>query len=399
MRRWRRLLLIASMTPLTQKRKTDMIMAILVLAVFWLAYSNGANDNFKGVATLYGSGTVSYRTALTWTTIATLAGSVLSILLAGSLAKSFTGKGLVPLELTQSGELLISVAAGGAITIMLATIVGMPTSTTHALTGALAGVALVVGHGHANLGRLWDSFFLPLLVSPFLALGFAAVLYPLFRRTRLRLGITRQTCVCIGDAAPQPVHLMQDGAALIAAPVGGGPSFTLASREQCIERYDGRVLGVSALALVNKTHALSGITVCFARAVNDTPKIAALLLAAGAAGVNWKLGLVAAAMAIGGLLNSRKVAETMSKRITDLNPGQGLTSNLVTAALVLGASRLGVPVSTTHVSCGAIFGIGMVSRTARWKTIAQILATWMTTLPMGAALGAAIYWTLTRMGS
>ena len=192
---------------------------------------------------------------------------------------------------------------------------------------------------------------------------------------------------------------MQDGAALIAAPVGGGPSFTLASREQCIERYDGRVLGVSALALVNKTHALSGITVCFARAVNDTPKIAALLLAAGAAGVNWKLGLVAAAMAIGGLLNSRKVAETMSKRITDLNPGQGLTSNLVTAALVLGASRLGMPVSTTHVSCGAIFGIGMVSRTARWKTIAQILATWMTTLPMGAALGAAIYWTLTRMGS
>ncbi len=80
-------------------------MAMLILAVYWLAYSNGANDNFKGVATLYGSGTVSYRTALTWTTIATLAGSVLSILLAGSLAKSFTGKGLVQDELTQSGEL------------------------------------------------------------------------------------------------------------------------------------------------------------------------------------------------------------------------------------------------------------------------------------------------------
>ena len=376
-----------------------MTFAVLILAVFWLAYSNGANDNFKGVATLYGSGTVSYRTALTWTTIATLAGSVLSILLAGSLAQSFTGKGLVPLELTQSGELLISVAAAGAITILLATFLGMPTSTTHALTGALAGVALVVGHGHANLGRLWESFLLPLLVSPFLALGFAAVLYPLFRSARLRLGITRQTCVCIGDAAPQPVYLMQDGAALVAAPVGGGPSFTLASREQCIERYDGHVLGISALGLVNITHSLSGIAVCFARAVNDTPKIAALLLAAGAAGLNWKLGLVAAAMAIGGLLNSRKVAETMSKRITDLNPGQGLTGNLVTAALVLGASRLGVPVSTTHVSCGAIFGIGMVSRTARWKTIALILATWMTTLPLGAALGAAIYWTLTRMGS
>ena len=119
--------------------KTDMIMTVLILAVFWLAYSNGANDNFKGVATLYGSGTVSYRTALTWTTIATFGGSLLSIVLAGSLAGSFTGKGLVPLELTQSGELLIAVAAAGAITILLATFLGMPTSTTHALTGALAG--------------------------------------------------------------------------------------------------------------------------------------------------------------------------------------------------------------------------------------------------------------------
>ena len=255
-----------------------MTSAVLILAVFWPAYSNGANDNFKGVATLYGSGTISYRKAVTWTTIATMAGSVLSILLAGSLAKSFSGKGLVPPELAQSGELLISVAAAGAGTILLATFLGMPTSTTHALTGALGGIALIVGYEEANLGELCGSFFLPLVVSPFLALG-------------------------------------------------------------------------------------------------------------------------AAAMAIGGLLNSRKVAETMGKRITDLNPGQGLLGNLVTVALVLGASRLGVPVSTTHVSCGAIFGIGMVSRTARWKTIAQILATWLTTLPIGAALGAVIYWTLTRTGS
>ena len=336
-----------------------MAFVVLITAVFWLAWSNGANDNFKGVATLYGCGAARFRTALSLATVATVAGSLLSIVLAGKLAAAFSGKGLVPADLVGQSSVLISIGLAGAITIQLATFLGMPTSTTHALTGALAGVALVVGHGHANLGRLWESFLLPLLVSPFLALGFAAVLYPLFRSARLRLGITRQTCVCIGDAAPQPVYLMHDGAALVAAPVGGGPSFTLASREQCIERYDGHVLGISALGLVNITHSLSGIAVCFARAVNDTPKIAALLLAAGAAGVSWKLGLVAGAMAIGGLLNSRKVAETMSKRITDLNPGQGLIGNLVTAALVLGASRMGVPVSTTHVSCCAIFGIGM----------------------------------------
>ena len=90
-------------------------------------------------------------------------------------------------------------------------------------------IALLVGHGHANLGKLWDSFFLPLLVSPFLAIAAAAVLYSLFHRVRRKLGVTRQTCICVGDAAPQPVRLMQDGSALIAAPLGGAPSFTIAS--------------------------------------------------------------------------------------------------------------------------------------------------------------------------
>jgi|CXWL01.1.fsa_nt_gi PiT family inorganic phosphate transporter len=375
-----------------------MTLIILLIAVFWLAYSNGANDNFKGVATLYGSGTVGYRTALTWATAATLAGSVLSILLAGSLAKAFSGKGLVPEELTRGSELLIAVATAGAVTILLATFLGMPTSTTHALTGALAGIALLVGQGPSNLGRLWDGFFLPLLVSPLLAIGGAMLLYPVLHRARRRLGVTRETCVCVGNAAPQSVRIVEQGSGLLAVPVEGGPSITIAARQECLERYDGRVLGISAPALVDGVHSLSALAVCFARAVNDTPKIAALLLASGAAFANWKLALVAAAMGVGGVLNSRKVAETMSKRITYLNTGQGLTGNLITAVLVLGASRLGVPVSTTHVSCGALFGIGITTRRARWKTVAQILVAWLTTLPMGAALGAGLFWLLTRMG-
>ncbi|RMF71859.1 MAG: inorganic phosphate transporter, partial [Planctomycetota bacterium] len=367
-------------------------LSILLVAVFWLAYSNGANDNFKGVATLYGSGAARYRTALTGATLATLAGSLVSITLAGSLAHAFTGKGLVPVELTRSGELLVAVAAAGATTILLATYLGMPTSTTHALTGALTGIALVTGFEHANLAALWSGFLLPLLVSPLLAIGGALAIYPLLHRCRIKLGLTRQTCVCVGDAPPQPVILSQRGSALLASPVGGGPGIVVGSHAECIERYGGRVAGVGVSEVVNGAHALSGMAVCFARALNDTPKIAALLLAAGAGASEsvGKLGLVAGAMALGGVLSARRVAETMSRRIAHLNPGQGLTGNLVTAALVLGASRLGLPVSTTHVSCGALFGIGAASRTARWKTIGQIALTWVTTLPLGAALAAAI---------
>ncbi len=82
----------------------------------------------------------------------------------------------------------------------------------------------------------------------------------------------------------------------------------------------------------------------------------------------------------------------MSKRITDLNPGQGLTANLVTALLVLFASPLGLPVSTTHVSCGSIFGIGLVNRTLQWKTVAQILMAWVTTLPLAAIISGLLFW-------
>ena len=81
----------------------------------------------------------------------------------------------------------------------------------------------------------------------------------------------------------------------------------------------------------------------------------------------------------------------MSRKITSMNPGQGFTANLVTAVLVGLASPLKLPVSTTHVSVGALFGVGVVNRTARVKTILVILLAWVTTLPLAAALSAGVY--------
>ncbi len=132
----------------------------------------------------------------------------------------------------------------------------------------------------------------------------------------------------------------------------------------------------------------------FARGLNDSPKIVALLLAADVAGAlhpNLSLTLIAGIMAIGGILNARKVAETMSKKITRMSPGQGFAANLVASVLVAFASRLGLPVSTTHVTVGSLFGIGVVNGTARAKTVLSILLAWVTTLPLGAALAALVY--------
>ena len=330
------------------------------------------------------------RLALSLATVATVAGSLLSIVLAGKLAAAFSGKGLVPADLVGQSSVLISIGLAGAITIQLATFLGMPTSTTHALTGALLGVALVASGAETEFGVLWGSFFKPLLISPVLAVVASALLYGVFAKLRRRLDVDDRTCVCVG--AVSVASRAPDGMALTTATVGVSPHIMIGHDAECRARTGGRIIGLQAQGVVDSVHALSGAVVCFARAVNDTPKIAALLLATGTQGAGWKLGLVTLAMALGGWLNSRKVAETMGKRIAGLNTGQGLTANLVTAALVLGASQFGVPVSTTHVACGSIFGIGVVGRTARWNTIARVGITWLTTLPMGAALGASFYW-------
>lgn len=366
----------------------------LIVAVFWLAWANGANDNFKGVATLYGCKAMDYRGALWLATASTLAGSLLSIVLAGALVETFSGKGLLPDDLVRSRELLIAVGGGAGLTVLLATFLGMPTSTTHALTGALAGIALLVGGRHTDLSRLWYDLATPLLLSPVLAIGGAAILYLIFRKARLALGIDRTTCICVGTRAVASGTSLSGDKALSTMPLATTPTLVIAEQDECVERYDGHVAGISAQKIVDGTHMFSGAAVCFARAVNDTPKIAALLLATGTSLAGWKLIFVAVVMAVAGLVQSRRVAETMSHRITDLNPGQGLTANLVTSGLVLFASGFGVPVSTTHVSCGSIFGIGVAGRSVKWKTAAQIATTWLTTLPLGALLGAGLYWCL-----
>ncbi|MGH7819895.1 MAG: inorganic phosphate transporter, partial [Candidatus Binatia bacterium] len=78
----------------------------------------------------------------------------------------------------------------------------------------------------------------------------------------------------------------------------------------------------------------------------------------------------------------------MSHRITEMERGEAFAGNLATAVLVLAASWLALPVSTTHVSCGSLFGIGALTGRARWKTIGEILGAWVATLPLGAVLGA-----------
>lgn len=368
-----------------------MLLAVLLgIATLFLAYSNGANDNFKGVATLYGSNTSTYRTALLLGTAATFAGCIASVFLAETLIRAFSGKGLVPNAVAESQSFLLAVAAGAGFTVILATRLGFPISTTHALTGALAGAGYVFAGPALNLSALGSSFFLPLLVSPMLAVLMTMPLYMMATRFVTRVGIERQSCLCV---TPGEFVVAGPIAFAGAVPVRAGPSgsphkataISTGTAPDCVSKYNGRVFGVTAQMLVDRLHYLSAATLSFARGLNDTPKIAGLLLSLKALDIKISMVGIAAAMALGGLMHAHRVAETMSRKISKMNDGQALTANLVTSLLVIGASRFGMPVSTTHVSVGAITGIGVVNGSVDRSVLTGILLSWVLTLPIAAA--------------
>lgn len=361
---------------------------LIIAAMLFVAYANGANDNFKGVATLFGSGVADYHKALWWGTVATLTGSVAAMLLATRLISVFQGKGLVPNELVQSPAFLASVVLGAAITVIAATRIGMPVSTTHSLTGALLGGVVVATGYHLNVGTLFQSFLLPLLVSPLIAVASSFLLYPVLRAALRFAGVDKQTCVCIGTEAV-PAMVTPAGVALCGV---ANPLRVIVDQEaRCAQRATGTLLGINVQTLMDFGHYLSAGAVSFARGLNDTPKIVALGMAAGALGLESAIGLAAIVMAVGGLLNARRVADTVSKRITAMEPDQGLLANVVTSFLVIFASKWGMPVSTTHVSCGSLFGIGIVNGHAQWGVIRAILLAWLLTLPFAGTSAALIY--------
>jgi inorganic phosphate transporter, PiT family len=99
---------------------------LLVVATCFLAYSNGANDNFKGVASLFGSRTTTYRTAIAWATVTTFGGSLCSLLLAQALLAKFSVTGIVPDQMAGSERFVLAVALGAGLTIIIATLMGYP---------------------------------------------------------------------------------------------------------------------------------------------------------------------------------------------------------------------------------------------------------------------------------
>jgi len=199
---------------------------------------------------------------------------------------------------------------------------------------------------------------------------------PTYRVPGLRA--TAKDCACV--LALQLEIMPAVGGAMLRV---AAPQLAIAPSAVC-DRQAQPLARISIAAWIKRLHIGSASLICFARAVNDTPKLAALLVATQVMQAPVSMALVAAVMALGGLIFARRVAETMSLRVTRLDPTQGLSANLITSTLVLGASQFGWPVSTTHVSVGSIAGVG--ANALNWEALRGVLLSWLATLALAAGI-------------
>ncbi len=348
-----------------------MITAIVLLAmVLALAWANGANDVAKGVATLSGSGIAGAQRALLWGSFASVLGGLAAIAWGGALVSLFS-KGFLAGNPELSWGFSFGAIGGAAGWVLLATWLRLPVSTTHALIGGVAGAALATWGAEAvRLAAVVNKALVPLLASPLIAIGVCSVLLFATRLVERRLPAWSPGCCATADYERDP--------------------FVCAAPQDVSTRTVRRIwLGL---------HWLSSGLVSFARGLNDVPKIAALGLPAVFAlplaesplitATTAALLLVTLAMGAGSIWGGYRLLPMLASGVSQLDVRTGLAANLGTSMLVLAASPLGLPVSTTHVSTGSLMGVRFAEgrRPKTGDALKVILFGWVVTLPVAAAL-------------
>lgn len=414
----------------------------------YVAWNLGANDVANSMGTSVGSGAVSLRQALAIAGVLEFAGAVLF----GRRVVNTLASGVVsPDQFTDAPQVLVlgmvSVLLTCGLWLNLATRLGLPVASSHAVVGAIAGFGWAASGLHSVNGSLLGQISLTWLVTPLISGAIAAGFYTVLRRGILQ--------------APQPLQqtyewlpwlslVLVSGFGLIVLPVLQ-PAISAQISNQISDQISAQInlpfhtlalatgaiatLGLSAIAarpvvlsdapnptedngegiavklanpveqIMARFQLISACFVAFAHGSNDVGNaiapLATIVHLTQPAGDDailpmWILGLGALGMVSGLAVWGGRVIATIGKGIVALRPSSGLCAELATAATVLIASRVGLPVSTSHALVGAVVGIGLSQRNSQihWSMVRQIGLAWVGTIPLCGGLAAAIFWGL-----
>jgi inorganic phosphate transporter, PiT family len=333
-----------------------MITGLVLIIALALAFDfiNGFHDAANSVATVVSTRVLSPNKAVLWASAFNfIAFVVFTTHVAGNIAK-----GVDPHVVTLG---LVGAALVGAIAWDLVTWwLGLPTSSSHALLGGMAGAAVA----KAGFGALDTSFFLKtalfILLSPLLG---AVLGYGLMRLTMIVFGNRSQRFVDRGFRRAQLVS-----AALYSLGHGGNDA--------------QKTMGIIVAALI----ASGVVTAAPTGQAQHVPL--------------WVVLACHAAMALGTLSGGWRIVKTMGMRITKLAPVGGFCAESAGAVTLFLATTLGIPVSTTHTITGAIVGVGTVKKLSavRWGVARRIVWAWVLTVPGAAAMSAVTFFVLRLVG-
>jgi len=362
------------------------ILFLVFVIGFCISYANGANDVSKSIATLVGSGISDYRRAIAWGTLWTAFGAVVAAFVTRAMLQTF---GSISRSSTSHPfSTAIAAIVGTILWIAIATYASLPVSTTHAIVGSLTGVALFNGGlAQVNWSVLTGKIAVPMLLSPILAFGLTIGILKLWRNFAPEVA---EDCICLEQ---QDDFEILNSEMAVAQPVAASVRFVTCDAPN----------RSSAGLTVGHLHWLSSGFASFSRALNDTPKMVALLLGAAlVAGETRPLSgsyyaVVALGMTAGSWIAGRRVTLLLARKVTPMDHREGFAANLVTAALVGIGAPLGLPMSTTHVATGAILGIAAEQEMpVNRKVIAEMVIAWVVTLPAAGLISVLVLVVLER---
>lgn len=308
------------------------LLFLVLLLILWAEFVNGWTDAPNAIATVVSTRVLSPKRAVILATILNIAGSF-----SGTAVAATIGKGIVRPEIIN----LYTVASAMIGIIFFSTIAwkyGLPTSESHALISGLAGAGFAVGGVDVLLWDGWRKVLIGLLFSTFLGFAFAYFLFTLIAWTFQKTGISRVRRI-FG-------RLQIVSAAFMAFSHGSN---------------DGqKFIGAFSLALL-----LSGVTKEF-----TVPA--------------WVIFLCAAVMGIGTSVGGWRIIKTMGVKLAKLEPQHGFAAETAAATAIEIASRMGIPLSTTHTINTAIMGVGSAQRLSgvRWTVAKNIIIAWILTFPV-----------------
>ncbi len=344
-----------------------------------VAFANGSNDVSKGIATLAGSGVTNLRRAILWGTVWTGLGALAATLVAKALVRTFATGMLAPGTHPTTATAL-AVICGAALWVAISTRQGLPVSTTHAIVGAVSGVAIIAFGLHGmNWAVLAGTVALPLLLSPVAALVLTALSVRI-----LNTVAPRADCVCLETA--QTAIAMETGTVVATAPIVHLSTCAISER------------GAGGTGITfDHLHWITSAATSFSRGLNDTPKMVALIIGGILLSQHseiprfWTFLAVAAGIVAGSWFAGRRVSDVLARKLIRIDHREGFVANLVTAALVGPGAALGLPMSTTHVASGAILGLSSHERKPNLSLVRDMILAWLITLPGAAVLGVGTY--------